>query len=284
MKRTTSFLFLAALSGAAWAQDAGSVSEPQPERIQAEFSDVYEASIEIDSGLDSHPAIQTVVRNDELGVLADFAAQAVEDHARWMADAPEWSWNGYFQDVTIEIAFANPDVISLVRRASYYTGGAHPNQAVDAVVTRADELAPITLSEILNDTAIDGPAMTALFYALYRELMAIKRDRLGEGFDERVERETWLSSLAAEPGAFPDFSLLPNESGEAAAGLVFHFEPYEIGSYAEGSYDVPVPLAAFDSYLSESWRSVFAGAPARTILTQPGDELEPETVSEPGND
>lgn len=274
MKTLVALLALVALPALAQAQ------EPDPERIEAALPNVYEASVELDAELAVYPVVLNSIRNDEVAGIAEFAALALEDHTEWTEGAPEWSWNGYYQGVTVEVAFAGEGVLSLIRRTSYYTGGAHPNQSVDAVLTMTDVYNPVELSELLIDASAESPAMTALFYALYRELMAIKQERLGEVFDESMERETWLSSLAAEAEAFPTFSLMPNESGDAAAGLIFHFEPYEVGSYAEGGYDVPVPLGVFEAYLTESWQTIFSGGPSVTILTGPGDTREPQSLAD----
>jgi len=241
---------------------------------------VYSASVEIDPRLAEYPAIMTALREDELGNMAAFAMMALEDHRSWTEDAPAWSWNPYFSDTGIAVTFAHPEVLSLNRNTSYYTGGAHPNQGINPVVTRTDRLRPAGLVDLLEDTATDSPGLTALFYAVYRELMAMKRERLGTGFDAAMERETWLAPLAAELDAFPGFTLMPNTSGDAAGGLMFHFDPYAVGSYAEGGYDVPVPLSVFEDYLAEDWADVFDGAPSEAVLTQAGDALEPVLPAE----
>ena len=252
---------------------------PEPLRpdevIENIFPGVYSVSITMDHRLENFPAVMNGLRAEELGGLANFAALAIEDHRNWVREAPDWSWNEYFSETRILVTFANANVVSVDRSISLYTGGAHPNQAMSPVVTPTDHFDPAGLDDLIADTTSESPALTALFYAVYRELMALKRDRLGADFDETMERETWLSPLAAELDAFPGFTLIPNQSGEAAAGLMFHFEPYAVGSYAEGGYDVPVPLSVFERYLTESWATIFAGEPSQAVLTEAGDELEP---------
>jgi len=252
-----------------------SVHAQAAERIEMTLDDVYSASSALDQSLTEYPEIRSAVRTSELEALDDFTSLAVADHTAWMLDAPEWSWNAYFIDIAVENAFAGRGVISLVRTGHVYLGGAHPNQSVTAVLTRIEGYRPIGLGELFSDASVESPAMTALFYAVYRELMALKQIRLGSDFDETMERDTWLSPLAADIDAFPDFSLIPNETGDAAAGLMFHFEPYAVGSYAEGGYDVAVPLSVFDGFLAPAWTDVFEGRPLQDVLTEPGDALEP---------
>jgi len=245
------------------------------EVIENRFPGIYTVSIEMDHSLADYPALMNALRVSELDRMAAFAALALEDHRSLTEDTPDWSWNAYFSNTGISVTFANAEIVSLNRSTSYYTGGAHPNQSLDPVVTRADRLAPVGLEDLLEDTARDSPGLTALFYAVYRELMAMKRVRLGADFDETMERETWLAPLAAELGAFPGFTLIPNASGDTAGGLLFHSEPYAAGSYAEGVYNVPVPLSVFEEYLAEEWADVFEGASPHDVLTQAGDALEP---------
>jgi len=268
-------LALLVVAPSSFAQAEPPETMPVDEFIQSDFPDVYAVSITIDRRLEAYPVVMTALREAELNGLANFAALAIEDHQIWMNEAPDWSWNEYFSETRISVSFANASVVSLDRRASFYTGGAHPNQGMTPVVTRTNSFDPAGLDDLISDTMSESPALTALFYAVYRELMALKRERLGVDFDEVMERETWLSPLAAELDAFPGFTLIPNQTGTAAAGLMFHFEPYAVGSYAEGSYDVPVPLSVFERYLTDAWQEIFEGEPLRPVLTEAGDALEP---------
>ena len=40
-----------------------------------------------------------------------------------------------------------------------------------------------------------------------------------------------------------NFQLLPRDMGGAGGGLLFLYSPYDVGPYAEGSYEVTVPVA-----------------------------------------
>lgn len=268
MKSMAIFLALALFPGALLAQD-------RAETFTAEWFGVYETDLTLDPALVAYPAIHDAIRDDEIARMLEFAALAITDYRNWTEEAPEWSWNGYFSSTDVQVSFAGRGVVSLQRTTSIYSGGAHPNQGVAPVLTRDNAYSPVELASLFNDAGIDSPAMTALFYAVYRELMAMKRERLGADFDEALERDSWLAPLAADPAAFPGFTLIPNETGDAAAGLMFHFEPYAVGSYAEGSYSVPVPLSVFEDFLTADWAGVFAGDPDQAVLTAPGDALEP---------
>ena len=46
---------------------------------------------------------------------------------------------------------------------------------------------------------------------------------------------------------------------DRASGMTFHFSPYGIGPYAEGSYTAFVPSSALDPYLTDEAKKIFAG-------------------------
>jgi hypothetical protein len=41
--------------------------------------------------------------------------------------------------------------------------------------------------------------------------------------------------------------------------MTFHFSPYGVGAYAEGSYTAFVPFSALESYLTDDAKRIFAG-------------------------
>jgi hypothetical protein len=44
-----------------------------------------------------------------------------------------------------------------------------------------------------------------------------------------------------------------------ASGLTFHYSPYDVGPYVEGTYTVFVPWTAFRQYLSPQGATLFGG-------------------------
>jgi hypothetical protein len=66
---------------------------------------------------------------------------------------------------------------------------------------------------------------------------------------------TWTDSHAV---------LVPSTQPYRIGGIMFLFDPYVIGAYAEGEYDVLIPLADFQQLVAPRWAADFAGAPAPT--------------------
>ena len=64
------------------------------------------------------------------------------------------------------------------------------------------------------------------------------------------------------PMAFPaPLAPYAAKAPETRGRLIFHFDPYAVGAYAEGDYRVLVPQSVFREYLTAEWAGVFAGEP-----------------------
>ena len=59
--------------------------------------------------------------------------------------------------------------------------------------------------------------------------------------------------------------LLPSTEADRIGGLKVLFSPYDLGSYAEGSYEAVIPQALFRDALKPAYRPLFAGEPAVVI-------------------
>jgi hypothetical protein len=55
-------------------------------------------------------------------------------------------------------------------------------------------------------------------------------------------------------------SAVPNKLG----GLTFVFDPYAIGSYAEGPYEVTVPYDAIKGVIAPAYAGEFVGGPLKS--------------------
>jgi hypothetical protein len=53
-----------------------------------------------------------------------------------------------------------------------------------------------------------------------------------------------------------------------AGGLLFLFDPYVIGAYAEGDYAVLIPLSDFQAAVAPAWAKDFEGSPAPGVASR----------------
>lgn len=217
--------------------------------------------ITLDPALSAWPQLEERLTSEAETERNAFLATADSDYRAWQAEDSEWDWRPYEAEIAWSVAWSNDTTVSLLGTFYEYTGGAHPNHGVSSLLWDVGTASVVSLEDLFTDASPGAPAMRALREAVLADLMAQKRERLGEMFDEAAEREFWLDGLAADSDAFATFTLAPSTEAGHAGGLIIHYGPYEVGSYAEGDYNVLVPQAVFAPWLDADRAALFAGEP-----------------------
>lgn len=163
-------------------------------------------------------------------------------------------FNPYESDRTWKVVTDTPRFLSLSLQLYDYTGGAHGNSAFDSLIwDKATSARRTTLSFFTS-----GPALrAALSPAFCRQLDAERRKKRG-----------------GEPGSsMPDFEqcidptqetvILGSSDRRRFNRIGILIAPYDAGPYAEGSYEVTLPVTpAILAAVRPEWRRYFAvGAP-----------------------
>ncbi len=120
--------------------------------------------------------------------------------------------------------------LALRRSETSFAGGAHPNSRVEALIVDSEAVRALTLDEVVPP---DRQAELRLILA--RELRRIR----GLPADGPLTSE--VASDADLPIPLP---LLSDE------GARFVWNPYEIGPYSDGAFEVAVPLAQMRAFLA----------------------------------
>lgn len=226
-------------------------------------SETYTVTAEIDPAiLAFDPPLAWRLWSNANQQLNELAASA--DEGRRMADEDtattgEKSWfMGYTLDITHKATAVLDDVISVSDFVGTYTGGAHPNYFLGGAIYRKGEEAALPLSTFVTDPDA------------FNELVikALVEEKIARGYEitESASVEASLRELLVPSAEIPDVyahNLLLAASTEPgkAGGLTVVFSPYDIGSYAEGSYEVTIPAEALAPILTEAWSSRFGGLP-----------------------
>lgn len=183
-----------------------------------------------DTGVRFNAAVESVFMARHRANLAERAKQFAEHQRERQRDPAlgvEWRWS--FED-SAEIRYVSPDLIS-VRGVNYeYTGGAHPNTTSFPVnfwwrQGRAQEVA---LPDLF---AANSDWRAQLGGVLRRELL---RKKARYAVDGTAKVEDLLKPAA--------FTFSPE-------GIGFHYAPYEVGPYAQGAFDVMIPMATLQKLL-----------------------------------
>ena len=211
------------------------------------------------------------------GDIADFS-QALSDRIKSnveaeievaKSDAAEDEKNEYFTPHDYQADYIKTasvgDIISIESLTMTYSGGAHPNYVISGLIHDRAAGEDISGQALLSD---DGQsAMKALLMeelagqklkrmSMEAEDMPILRDEVAEIFPTEIDR--W----------FGEVTLVPSLEAGKFGGLVVHYSPYDVGAYAEGSYDILVSAAQLDGMLSDTYAPLFGGEPDIEVIEE----------------
>lgn len=158
----------------------------------------------------------------------------------------------YEQDIAWNLAAHTPRLVSLKGTWMSYTGGAHPNNGFNTLVWDIKTDVQINRNELLAPPgAGDAAVQTAL-------CEGVRQARIGKGVEAGPDDEKMWPCPSWRASAFV---LARSTTAGKFGGLTFVFDPYAIGSYAEGPYEITVPYAAIKDVLAPAYAAEFAGAP-----------------------
>src|SRR5262245_12342723 len=192
------------------------------------------------------------------------AAKAFRDEPQFFRDGQRWTFERSY-----ELRSVVGRYISVLREDGTYTGGAHPNSNMDAILWDSDTRKRINIRPFFRETADNGPTMTALAELARVAVAAEKLSRDAINVDIPKEKLSPARLAALDQfivdGIKPSLlkigpiSLAPSTEAGKSAGLTFHYSPYAVGAYAEGPYTVFVPWTEFRSHLSQLGTTIFGG-------------------------
>lgn len=150
--------------------------------------------------------------------------------------------------------------VGVLRRDYVFTGGAHPNTAIDTILWDTQTKKQVSIRPFFTETADNGPTMRALA-KLIRD--AVAKEKKARDVDVAADpaKDEWLKEIAPSLLKLGPLVLAPSNEPGKSGGLSVHFSPYAVGPYAEGLYTVVIPWRAFAQYLSPEGRAVFGGEP-----------------------
>ncbi len=243
---------------------------------------------------DSKPVIELKTRAAEISVTIDdklkaYAGLAADllaegrrfaDKARAEAEADFKSHPGDFRGdkrwtydrVYTFRSFVADRYVSLLRDDGTYAGGAHPNSNTDTILWDVTAKKRISVRPFFNETADNGPTLTALTKLVRRAVAVEKLVRMKDAApdeeknkpqpsaDELAQKDDWI-----QRGVLPQLlkigpiSLAPSTVAGKSSGLTLHFSAYAVDAYAAGPYTVFVPWTALRPYLSAEGAAIFGG-------------------------
>ena len=201
------------------------------------------------------PALEKMIREPALAHKAELLKTAASDKAeRAKSDFP---FNAYEFSEQYDVEGESSRILSLSDNIMEFTGGAHPNHGTKAVIWDREAGKMIAFADLLTGGA---GALDDLF----------KKDFCAALDKARAEKRG--PEDAANPNPTPpgdpfnqcpkwdELALMPKgEAGKPLSTIVIHADPYVAGPYAEGDYDIELPVtAAVIAALKPEYRASFA--------------------------
>ena len=145
--------------------------------------------------------------------------------------------------------------VSIVRGDYEYTGGAHPNSSSNTILWDRSAGKRISIRPFFKETADNGPTLKAMRLGVIASLKAEKKARGAEGLDEGA-----IDGIEAKLLKIGPVALAPSTEEGKSSGLNFYYDPYAVGSYAEGGYVAFVSWETLKPYLTPEGVKIFGGA------------------------
>jgi hypothetical protein len=161
--------------------------------------------------------------------LAAFRKQMAGLSAEDLKMLPQGTNN--YMDIGYNIEYADNDLISVSFLQGNFTGGAHPNYNYFTITYDLKNGREVKLSELFKPGANYVEAVSA--YAI-NDLQSRKMPDSDENMG--LAQDVFAEGAAAKAENYQNWNLTKK-------GLMFTFDPYQVGPYAYGSQTVIVPYA-----------------------------------------
>ncbi|ETR76053.1 hypothetical protein X566_15830 [Afipia sp. P52-10] len=209
-------------------------------------------------------------QNLSANLLAE--AKKWADHERKEADR-EWQtspelfrsglrWTSQ-RDYSVTSVVANR-YISVLRTEITYAGGAHPNTVFDTLLWDEQLRKRISIRPFFTDLSDNSRAMVEIQNAIISALTVEKKER---GTFEPADN-SWSKGVEPSLLKIGPVTLEPSTEAGKSSGLTFHYSPYAVGPYVEGSYTAFVPWRILHPYLTAEGLSIFGGDKPKETGTQ----------------
>jgi len=220
-------------------------------RKVSEANDLYEFDYVYPAQAAAIPALKALLDKD----LDEQKASLIKDAKDAAKDskANDWPYHAYSFDMDWKVVADLPGWLSLSTIIGTYTGGAHPNYVFDAMVWDKAANRRLAAIDMFTSKAALKAAVLKPFCAGLDRARKLKRG------------DTWESD-----GSIDDFTrcvdpmdqtvILGSAGKKGFDRIGFLIAPYNAGPYAEGDYEVTVPVTpAVLAAVKPEYRGAFVG-------------------------
>lgn len=211
-------------------------------------TDRYTVNIDVPEGLDARaPKVAASLMEISKAELADF---------KLTADGNNTS-RPYELQTNWTITGEAGDLVALRKDTVVDSGGAHTNSYTSSRTFLKTTGGILTVDRLFKG---DSLSVGLFLNEVRNRITQQKLQRLTGASPETIRGE--VADLISENGSWiGNIALVASDQPGKIGGLDFMFSTYEIGSFAEGSYDAVVPQSVFAHALKPEYANLFAGQP-----------------------
>jgi len=220
-------------------------------------TNAVEITVTIDDALKAYPRLHADLLAEGQRQAATWRTDAVKERRRYpqsVIDGRAWTYTRVY---TLRSVIAHR-YISIRRDDDRYEGGAHPNSFTNTILWDLVSKRRVSIRPFFKETADNGPTMRTLARRIRAALAKQKKAR-GIEVADNPERDAPLRAVAPQLSRLGPVMLAPSNDTDKSSGLTFHFSPYVVGPYAEGSFTAFVPWTEFKALLSPQGAALFSG-------------------------
>jgi hypothetical protein len=185
----------------------------------------------------------------EAAAVPELAARFEADLAKWRAESrktaeedrdargPDIPFNGHYFSKVWATMGSTPRLLSLAAEIGTFTGGAHGNSVYEALLWDREARREIEAGALFADPGAAWRLMQRVYCAELDRQRAEKREETLP-----LEGEGWM--VECRPIAEQVVVPVDEDRDGKFERLRVLLEPYNAGPYAEGSYEVDVPVTA----------------------------------------
>jgi hypothetical protein len=248
---------------------ASLVPEARAATAASSKTSFVEITVDVDEALKAYPGLFDNCTAEAKSFAAAMRAQAEKEHREDPAafrDGLQWTYDRAYALRSVVGRY-----VSIVRSDDSFEGGAHPNHGIDTILWDTQAQKRISIRPFFTETADNGPTMSALADAAKLAVASLKiANGIPVGDDDKLppnitpaqylRKDTFIDD-GIKPSLLKlgPVTLAPSTDAGKSSGLTFHYSPYAVGPYVEGSYTAFVPWTAFRQYLSPDGAALFGG-------------------------
>ncbi len=224
----------AAVATAASAPPAAPAAAGSGARAVAQSNELYEFSYSYPAEAAAIPALRDGLEASLASTSAELAATAKD--ARAEAKASGYPYNPHSASSAWKVVTDLPGWLSLSALVGGYTGGAHPNYGYDALLWDKAANQRRAAADLFTSKAALKAAVLKPFCAQLTQERAKKR--AGQDIGDPSD----MFNQCIDP--LEQAIILGSEGRKGFDRIGFLIAPYNAGPYAEGSYEVTLPVSA----------------------------------------